>query len=101
MPNNKWRWTYKDKDGQTYTQISRGPRSKQEMEKAAKQVMGAMTRSALRSGAEDPRLELVSIEPLGMDNSPVGAPLSPTAIPLDLHRHDKPAEATADTSTLQ
>lgn len=95
MRNNVWRWTAEDKDGNKQNFQSRGPESRAGMEAAALQILGAMTRKALRSGAEDPQLKIVSIEPagyVGEDEAPVSQWQPPGASPVDLARYAKPAE---------
>lgn len=92
---NHWRWTWKAKNGYQETAESRGPTSEAEMRQAAQQIIDAMAATALRSGAEDPGLEIVSIEPVGKDLSPVGAFMPDNRRPLNIDQFAKPAPESA------
>ncbi len=87
--NNVWRWTWKTNDGYQETDVSRGPTTHNEMRDAAQLILDGMTRSAVASGADDPGLEIVSIEPAGKDGSPFGAFRPAGAKPMDVQKFDK------------
>lgn len=94
--NNVWRWYWEDKNGYSEVVESRGPTSEQEMRDAAEQILRAMTRKAIASGAGDPGLKVTDVYAAGSDYvSPVGAFRPVGSRPLDIDRYTAPPRETA------
>jgi hypothetical protein len=85
-----WNIKVKDKSGTISEYVSRGAPDKAAAERAAmRDIVVSQTRRALDSGAEDPGLQIVSIEPGGEDDSPMGAWVPPGTKPVDLDKFAK------------
>jgi hypothetical protein len=92
---NTWRWTWKTADGYQETCESRGPTTEADMRASAQLILDGMRDTALRSGAADPGLSIVSVQPLRQDNSPVGAFLPDNRKPLAVDKFAKAAPESA------
>lgn len=90
--NLVWKWTWRAKDGYQESAVSRGPATQKEMEEAAYLILDGMTKSAIDSGADDPGLTIVSIEPAGKDDAPLGAFRPAGGKALNPTRFNKPTE---------
>lgn len=86
---NTWFVTVKDKDGVEQKFQQRGPVNESESRKAAERdIIYATTKRATDSGADDPGLEIVSIEKGPDDgNAPLGAWIPSGAKAVDLNKY--------------
>jgi hypothetical protein len=93
---NTWEYTWRTKDGYTETHRTRGPETEAEIRKVIAQNLGAMTKLALDSGAEDPGLVCISLKAVGRDDSPFDGRQPAGTRPVDIFQFAKPAPQTAE-----
>lgn len=81
-----WIWRYADKDGKGGEITTRGPNTLAELHDTQKHLLGQMTLNAIRSGAADPELRVVSEREAGASESAPGEWRPANAKPIDLNQ---------------
>jgi len=85
MPHNTtYDWSFRDRTGCVHHRVTRGPQSIDEMIVAARRLMREQTLQAIDHGGDDPGLELLDVTPGSSADVPLGHPLRPGAVPVDL-----------------
>jgi hypothetical protein len=82
--NTTYDWTFRDRTGLVHHRVTRGPQSINEMIAAAQRLLREQTLQAIDEGAADPGLELLEVIPGPSADAPLGQPLRPGAVPVDL-----------------